>query len=248
MFTPFFRSGVYYDVIYGTKKNYATEAGRLRKLIQRYKKSQGKTLLDVACGTGMHLSFLRQKFRVEGLDLDSKLLLIARKRNPGARFHQGDMTSFDLGKQFDVVTCLFSAIGYVKTLRRLRRTIRCMARHLKPGGVLIVEPWLTPERFTPGLISALHVDQPRLKICRMNRTVVKGRLSFMDFHYLVGTPERIEYSTERHTLGLFTHNEYLKAFRDSELDVIHNSEGLIGRGLYIGLKSLVQAAIPNRER
>ena len=236
--TPFSRSGAYYDVIYATKKNYAAEAARLKKLIQRYKKSRGIALLDVACGTGVHLSFLRLKFEVEGLDLDPKLLYIARKRNPRVRFHQGDMTRFDLGKQFDVIACLFSAIGYVKTLQRLRRTIRCMARHLKPGGVLTVEPWLTREKFKPGLISALHVDQPRLKISRMNRTIVKGRLSFIDFHYLIGTPERIEYSTDYHTLGLFTHNEYLKAFQDSELDVIYDSKGLMGRGLYIGLKSL----------
>ena len=238
MLTPFSRSGAYYDAIYATKKNYAAEANQLNKLILRYKKSRGSTLLDVACGTGMHISFLRRRFEVEGLDLDPKLLYIARKRNPRVRFHQGDMTKFNLGKQFDVITCLFSAIGYVRTLQRLRGTIRCMARNLKPGGVLTVEPWLTPEKFKPGLVSALHVDQPRLKISRMNRTIVKGRLSFTDFHYLIGTPERIEYFTEDHTLGLFTHNEYLKAFRDSELDVIYQPKGLMGRGLYIGLKSL----------
>jgi SAM-dependent methyltransferase len=225
-------------MIYATRKNYAAEAKHLKELVQRYKKSRGRALLDVACATGVHILFLRQNFEVEGLDLDPRLLVIACKRNPGVRFHRRDMTRFDLGKQFDVITCLFSAIGYVKTLQRLRRTISTMARHLKLGGVLFVEPWLTPEKFQPGRIDALHADQPRLKITRMNRTVVKGSLSFVDFHYLIGTPEGIEYFTEHHTLGLFTHNEYLDAFRDSGLDVVYDSKGPMGRGLYIGLKSL----------
>ena len=53
-----------------------------------------------------------------------------------------DMTSFDLGRRFDVVTCLFSSIGYVGTAERLDQAIATMAAHLEPGGTLIVEPWL----------------------------------------------------------------------------------------------------------
>ena len=33
------------------------------------------------------------------------------------------MTAFDLGKTFDLVTCLFSSIGYVKTLENLARAV-----------------------------------------------------------------------------------------------------------------------------
>ncbi len=111
-----------------------------------------------------------------------------------------------------------------------------MSDHLLPGGVLIVEPWFTPEQWKPGRVSALFVDQPDLKISRMNISEVEGNLSFFVFHYTVGTPQGIEYFTERHELGLFTHEEYLEAFRKAELEVIHDPEGLDGRGLYIGLK------------
>jgi len=112
-----------------------------------------------------------------------------------------------------------------------------MARHLLPGGVLLVEPWFSPEQWKPGRVSALFVDQPELKISRMNISEATDRLSFFVFHYVVGTPEGIEYFTERHELGLFTHDEYLDAFRKPGLEVIHDPEGLDGRGLYIGLKS-----------
>lgn len=40
----------YYDLIYHWK-NYKKETDKIKKLISRYKKSDGKALLDVACGT-----------------------------------------------------------------------------------------------------------------------------------------------------------------------------------------------------
>ena len=146
------------------------------------------------------------------------------------------MVDFDLGKGFDVITCLFSSIGYVKTKQRLEGAIQTMTRHLLPGGVLIVEPWFTPEQWQPGRVSALFVDQPDLKISRINIAEMEDDLSFFVFHYTVGTHQGVEYFTERHDLGLFTREEYLEAFRKAGLEVIHDPEGLDGRGLYIGLK------------
>jgi SAM-dependent methyltransferase len=105
-------------------------------IFRAHQRSGEVHLLDVACGTGRHLEYLRERYDVEGLDISLELLAIARQRLPGIRLHHGDMTAFDLGKTFDLVTCLFSAIGYVKTLENLRRAVGCMARHLKAGGLL----------------------------------------------------------------------------------------------------------------
>jgi SAM-dependent methyltransferase len=240
----FERSANYYDIIYdAVKKDYGRETNRLREIIRRRKRSAGKELLDVACGTGRHISFLKQFFAVEGLDLDHRLLAIARKRNPGIPLHQANMLKFKLHKQFDVITCLFSAIGYMTTVPKLRQAIMNMARHLKPGGVIIVEPWLTPKSYQPGRIDAVLVRQPKLKIVRMNQTIAKGRISILDFHYLVGTPHAIEYFKEHDEFGLFTHDQYLKAFHAAGLKVVYDAKGLIGRGLYIGTKSLTTAQV-----
>ncbi len=229
------KSESYYDAIYETMKDYSKESRQLRKLIRRHKKSKGNALLDVACGTGQHLPFLHKTFKVQGLDADAKMLAIARKRNPGIRFHRANMVNFDLSDKFDVITCLFSAIGYVKTLSRLRSAIRSMVKHLKPGGVLVVEPWLTPQAFKRGNLGAVFVNQPKLKIARINIVKLQGRVSSMTFHYLIGTPKGIRYFTEPHKLGLFTRDECLAAFRDCELKVVYYSKGLMGRGLYVGV-------------
>jgi len=121
----------------------------------------------VACGTGSHIAYLREIFAVEGLDLDPKMIELARTRHPDISFHHGDMIDFDLGRQCDVVVCLFSSIGYVKTAPRLRQAIANMARHVRPGGVLVVEPYFSPATWKQARLPGVNsVDQPDLKVVR----------------------------------------------------------------------------------
>jgi len=230
----FSQTAQYYDTIYLAMKDYGAEADKLIAFVHQYSRSTGNRLLDVACGTGLHLSYLKQHFQVEGLDLDEQLLTIARQRHPEVPLHHADMTDFNLGCTFDVVTCLFSSIGYVKTLENLSRAVQCMAQHLVPGGVLLIEPGFTPETWRPGTVHARFIDEPNLKIARIHTSGVDGRLSFMDMHYLVGTPEGIEHYVERHELGLFTTEEMRHALTICGLEVIYDETGLTGRGLYIG--------------
>jgi SAM-dependent methyltransferase len=221
-----------YDAVYSFK-DYGAESRRLQALIEE--RSPGAaTLLDLACGTCKHLEQLRAWYEVSGLDLDPQLLEIARGRLDGIDLHEGDMTSFSLGRTFDVVTCLFSSIGYVGTVERLDGAIAAMAAHLDPGGVLIVEPWLAPEVWVADRPHLLSVDEPDLKIARMTISGREGRLAIMDFEYLIGTPAGIEAFSERHAAALFTDDEYRQAFGAAGLSVEHDPEGLIARGLYIG--------------
>lgn len=230
----FRQSARIYDAVYAWK-DYAGESARVHALVQA-RKPGAATLLDVACGTGAHLAELRRWYRCEGLDLDPELLAVARERLPDLPMQQGDMRDFDLGRRFDAVTCLFSSIGYLMTVEALEAAIAAMARHLEPGGVLVVEPWLSPEAVMTPHVGAVFVDEPELKIARVNNIEVDGRRSSFDFHYLVGTPASVEHFVERHELALFTREEHLAAFRAAGLQVEHDGEGLMGRGLYIGLR------------
>jgi ubiquinone/menaquinone biosynthesis C-methylase UbiE len=226
-----------YDAIYSFK-NYEKETAKLHQLIQQHKRSPGDELLDVACGTGGHIAYLKGNYSIEGLDISAPMLRLARKKHPDIVFHRGDMTSFKLRKQFDVVTCLFSAIGHVKTKRRLDLAVRTMARHLKPGGLLVVEPWPTPKQWQIGRLGANFVDEPNLKVARFSISKARGKLSVLDLHHLVALPNRIEHFVERLEMGLFTHDEYLEAFREARLEATYDKEGLMGRGLYLGVRPL----------
>ena len=224
----------YYDEIYHLK-NYQTEAEKIETLIQQHKKSHGNHLLDVACGTGNHIAYLKQHYSVEGLDFSPEMLRIARKKHPDVVFHRGDMTNFKLKDRFDIITCLFSAIGHVKTKARMRRAVRNMGSHLQPGGLMILEPWITPANFRKGIVGFNFVDKPNLKIGRINISKVQGPVSAFEYHYLIGTPGKVLHVIDRESMGLWTHEEYSDAFRDAALEVVFDSEGLMGRGLYLGL-------------
>ncbi|HEX8991464.1 MAG TPA: class I SAM-dependent methyltransferase [Anaerolineales bacterium] len=231
------RSAAIYDAIYrAVGKDYAGEAKKLEAFIQQHKRSMGNSLLDVACGTGGHIAYLTDKYMVEGLDISEDMLAEAVKKYPNVRFHHADMADFNIGRSFDVITCLFSAIGYIETLPRLSQTIRTFAAHLQPGGVALVEPWFGPGALDASNIHAVFVDEPKLKIARMNVNRVEGRLSYLDFEYLVGTPGGITSFRETHRIGLFTHDEYQQAFKEAGLRVVHDETGLDGRGLYIGIR------------
>lgn len=231
----FDRSQRLYDLVYSSK-DYAAEARRLVELIEE-RRPAARSLLDVACGTGKHLAELRERFPdAEGLDLDEGLLAVAHERLPELALHHGDMTSFDLGRRFDAVTCLFSAIGYAVTQDRLRAAIAAMAGHLEPGGVLLVEPWLEPGVWKPGHLHLLTVDEPDVKIARGTIAGLEDTVSIMDFHYLVVTNDGAEHFSEHHEAGLFTRVQMTEAFVAAGLEVELDEEGLIGRGLYVATR------------
>lgn len=232
----FSKTARYYDKLYSFK-DYRAETDRLLEILDLPSSDRKPTLLDVACGTGHHLEYLRAHFVCQGLDLDPILLEVAQERAPELTFHQGDMTDFALGDTFDVITCLFSSIGYVKTVARLRQAVACMASHLAPGGTLVIEPWFTPADWHPGTVHALLVDEPELKIARVSTSMVDGRISYFDMHYLVATPQGTEHFVERHELGLFEQEEMAAAFEVAGLKAAYDADGLTGRGLYIARRS-----------
>lgn len=228
---PYRESARAYDALC-RQKDYGRAARSLLKILGHLA-PDAETLLDVACGTGRHLEHLRKRFRVEGLDLSRNMLAIARQRCPGIHFHQGTLVDFKLQNRFDVVTCLFGSIGYSRARVNLRKAVRCMSRHLHPGGLLIVEPWIAPERFVSGRLVFDRVDDPDLKVSRMYITKRRGAVSVFDSHYVMATPDGVDHFTERQELGLFTDQQYRMAFRDAGLTVVATKPDLFGYGLYI---------------
>lgn len=226
-------TAVYYDRIY-SQKEYGAEARRVERWIRRYGRPKSHTLLDVACGTGNHLTYLARRFEATGVDKDAGMLRIARKKLPNVRFVRGRMESFRLGRRFDAITCLFSAVGYVRSEADLRRTLRNFARHLEPGGVAVIEPWFTPEQYRTGAVHAQIFGPPDDPIVRMNVSERRGRRSILDMHHLVRTRRGIHHFVERHDLGLFSVPTFLDALRGAGFRAQFRRRGLLRhRGIYL---------------
>ncbi len=226
-----------YDLIY-SGKDYEAEAAKLAEIIEEKGESGGNDLLEAACGTGAYMQHFRKHFNVEGFDLSREQIEGAKHRLPDAKLTVADMTDFEMGKQYDAVVCLFSSIGYLQTTDKLNQAIASMARHTKPGGVLIVEPWLPSEKFTPGHISLDAKQNDNMSVARMGFASLEDGLSVLTLHHMVGTADGVEEFVEVHKLAMFTDDEFTEAFAEAGLDVEIDPEGLIGRRLCVAKKPL----------
>lgn len=226
----------YYDLLY-SEKDYQSEVKKLKELIRQYKDSSGHALLDVACGTGRHLKYFQKDFICTGLDLYEGMIEIANERAPEARLVQDNMIDFELDQKFDVITCLFSSIGYVRTTSNLRKTLTNFTQHLKKGGVVIIEPWFTREQFESGSVHMTTYAGDQVKIARVSFSKRKGALSLVDMHYLVGeADEGVEYFSESHTMGIFETETILEALKETGLEAEYFEEKFLDRGVYLGKK------------
>jgi SAM-dependent methyltransferase len=229
------KTAAYYDAIYSWK-DYAKESRQIAHLVRRFGRPHSETLLDVACGTGNHLVHFRRRFKVTGVDSNPGMLRAARQKLPGVRFVRARMETFDLGRSFDAVTCLFSAIGYVRSERDLRRTVARFAAHLRPGGVVIVEPWFLPGAYRAGMFHARVFGTPDRPIVRMNQSLQRGTRSILDMHHLVATEAGVRHWVEHHDLGIFPKRAYLAAFRAAGLRAQFLSGWNPSRGLVVGVR------------
>ena len=125
----------FYDAAMGDRTEMASY---IRRLIRRHK-PQAKTLLELACGTGAILHVLGKSYDVIGLDLSPQMLSLARKKLPHVRFYRKDMVSFDLGKKFDVIICVFDSINHVLKFADWTKIFRNAARHLEKDGLFLFD-------------------------------------------------------------------------------------------------------------
>jgi SAM-dependent methyltransferase len=226
-----------YDLLYeATGKDYRAESTTLHAFIQQ-RAPHARALLDVGCGTGGHLVYLRQFYDVVGLDVDPGMLGEAQRRLPGVRFIEGDMRTFDIGQKFDAVVCLFSSIGYMGSAKDLNRAVCAMSSHLRPGGVFVLDGWIRPDAWSDDEpIRLHHASDATVTVTRMSRSHRQGKTTFLDMHHLIGSPEGIEYALDVHEMTLFEPRQYEDGLRSAGLISIETLPSPSpGRDRYVGM-------------
>ncbi len=227
----------YYDA-WLARKPYAREAAVLASVARRYGRSNGRAWLDVACGTGRHLQYLRRNFEVTGVDASHRMLAIARHRLPGVPLRRGDLRTFDLHRTFDVVSCVFGAFGHLRTETEVRVALSHLARHLRPGGVCIVEPWIPPSAFQDGSVHLMRDERPGRILLRLAYSRRRGRSSEVECFYLVaerGRGVRVVHDVNRGVL--LSRAQLVRIARSVGLRPTFVARGLTpGRGLLVGVR------------
>jgi dTDP-3-amino-3,4,6-trideoxy-alpha-D-glucopyranose N,N-dimethyltransferase len=217
-------------------KDWPAEAEEITRLVRdRFPKAN--SLLDVACGTGAHLETFSKHFDyTAGLELSAPMREIAEKRLPGLAIHAGDMRGYDLDRRFDAVSCLFGSIGYMRSNDELDAAIGCMATHLVPGGVVVVEPWWFPNQFIEGYFAGDLAQEPDRVVARVTHSTRQGRSTRLEVRFVVAEPTGITDFTVLEIVTLFTRAEYEDAFQRAGCSVEYLEGGFAGRGLFVGTR------------
>jgi SAM-dependent methyltransferase len=113
-------------------------ASRVIDAIDRYR-TGAASLLELGCGTGSLLARLTDVPTLVGLDRSPEMLAVAGGKVPRAELVQGDLSSFSLGRRFDVVICVFDTLNHLLTFGAWRSTFDAAREHLAEDGLFIFD-------------------------------------------------------------------------------------------------------------
>ena len=159
---------------------------------KQYSRRPVRRVLDIACGTGPHLTRLADRgYAMAGLDLSAANITFLEERlaakGQQAELVVGDMTDFRLKQPVDAALCMQDSQGHLLTNDHLIAHLRMVARGLRRGGLYIfdrymVSSWTDPARswswsrrrgrlIVRASFSALHKVNPVSQIFREHMTL-----------------------------------------------------------------------------
>lgn len=232
MTNPFREYAQYYDLLY-QDKNYAGEAQFVTRLIERclVKPAEQMEILDLACGTGRHAQELaRMGCRVEGSDLSADMVAVARDRAKSLglpiRFYNESFQSCDrIGRQYDAVIAMFSAIDYLTDYRDIARSLGNVRGLLQEGGVFVFDFWngnAVLKNHSP--VRVRRVEKGEHTVIRISNTSLDtvSQIASINFDFmLLRAGSIVREFSEVHPIRYFFPQEMMDLLAANGFEVVH---------------------------
>lgn len=140
---PFEGFAEFYDQFMLRLVNYPAWVDYIIRIFKEYKLSV-RTMLDVACGTGIpSLMFAKKGYQIIGVDASKPMLEIFRekiaKTDYNIRLINADMRNFAVPEKTDTAVSLYDSVNYLLTEQDLLSCFRCVANSLKAGGIFVFD-------------------------------------------------------------------------------------------------------------
>ncbi|MEK7722492.1 MAG: class I SAM-dependent methyltransferase [Elusimicrobiota bacterium] len=137
----FFKNSFYNPASPAAVEKAPMEAGFVLK---RLKLKKGAALLDLCCGPGRHaVEFAEKGLAVTGYDFSGEYLeeaaTRAKKKKVSLRLVRGDMRRLKFSGKFDAAVNLFTSFGYFRKFSDDIKTLKGVAKALKPGGLFLMD-------------------------------------------------------------------------------------------------------------
>ena len=190
--------------------------GETFEQIEHYYDLRFSSAVDVGCGTGTFVAYLRAcgVDPVWGVDNSAAMLAraVAKNAGNGARFLQQDLRALHVPHGVDLVTCQFDTLNYLLEPADLRIALAAFGRTLRSGGHALFDV-ITPHVFDPHRTHRLEVAYgTRRTVTRRTRYLPKG-LQVANIRINGVSGDRCEMHRQR----AYTVAEVIDALQGSEL-------------------------------
>jgi SAM-dependent methyltransferase len=223
-----------YECIY--PESFEETALACSRIIEKFasRNSERLEILDVGCGTGRVLARLVQAgHKGTGIDISEPMLEYARFQHPELDIAYGDMRSFNLGKSFDVITCVGSTFTYNLSNADVHKSLENFRKHLRDEGLLVLDilnasRFLSSEAFNERMetevsqgnfhakaVSRHILNRRRQSFRRIRTWIVEGESSPItdDAQYRLFFPLELEDYLSQHdfdVLGMWDNKELIE--------------------------------------
>lgn len=216
----------FYDALYADK-DYDAECATLGRIFEKYGERPVRSVLDLGCGTGAHALRLAQRgIAVTAVDRSAEMLAIAQAKPGGERvaFHQGDIQKLDLGRRFDAALMMFAVLGYQHENREVLAALRCVRRHLHPGGLFVCDIWFGPTVLAEKPSARTkEIPTPGGRIVRHAAARLDVMKHLCSVHYRCTRYEKereVESTEETHLMRYFFPREIELLFETADLSLV----------------------------
>lgn len=99
---------------------------------------EGQKILEPMCGSGrFFVPFAERGYDISGVDLSGEMLEQLKRKVPGAKAVQADLTQYDPGETFDYIFIPSGSLSLLTDLAVCKKVLRRLRGLLAEGGVLV---------------------------------------------------------------------------------------------------------------
>ena len=191
-----------------------------------------KTVLDLSCGTGSQVFWLRKcGFQIIGADINAKMLKIAKEKAKqeklDLRFIKGDMRTQQVG-EFDAVITIFNSVGHL-TKTDFEKALRNVHGNLKKDGFYIFDIanlnyFLTGNNITDLTVDWLTTtDDTQFRDIQYGTITFDGILALYTISIVQKNSENPKIAKSLKTLQIYTASQLKELLNKNGFKVIEQS-------------------------
>ncbi len=134
----------------------------LYKILSKHLKEKF-TLLELGCGPGNDITYLKNHFSVTGSDLSDEFLKRCKKKFKDLSFIKLDAISINTNKNYD---CIFSnKVLHHLTIEELEKSLKRQQKVIKSSGIFAHTFWIGDKDFTmEGMLFVYHNREKLLNL------------------------------------------------------------------------------------